>query len=514
MVGSRNLANFYRGLSPGSSAGLKIPATQILHLSDAAAKGKERVPVKPVIEQTITRFLEESRPQDRIMVFFAGYGVEIGDDAYLVPIEGELETAATLIPLKWVYAQLEKCKARQKVLVVDVARFSPTEGRERPDGGPLGEKFEAVLAKPPAGVQVWSACSAGQQSYATDDSPMGLFLDLLYESIATNRPGKSLQGVIQKINDPFPLEQLNALINKQMAAELKPLKLVQECKLYGKEIDNGAKYDPKDGLAKAPTLPAPINLAGNQKSIQVVKAVLDEIGVPPVKVSRYDNGLRFDMLPPFKDSALEKFAVTAAGEESKKLREAVMNARAVLWAVTADAKEMAGPLKAEVQKIRADVKVNLSVLREGYRAEANENAFKNRIADDEHKVAKIMGALTERYEALKDVADDRDKESKRWQANYDFMRARLEAQLAYLWEYQSMLGSMRKEVPPRDPILHGGWRLAAQTKLQGDREGQKLAASSHKIFDKMIKEYDGTPWSVLAKREKLTALGLEWKPTR
>ena len=34
------------------------------------------------------------------------------------------------------------------------------------------------------------------------------------------------------------------------------------------------------------------------------------------------------------------------------------------------------------------------------------------------------------------------------------------------------------------------------------------------VLDQVIKENPGTPWEVLAKRQKLTALGLEWQPTR
>jgi Caspase domain len=510
---SRNLASFHRGLSSDKAAGLKVPATQILHLSDAAAKGKDRTPLKPVIEETITRFLDESRPQDRILVFFVGHGVEIDGEAFLVPIEGELDVAKTLIPLKWVYAQLEKCKARQKVLVLDVARFSPTEGRERPDGGPLSAKFEAALTSPPAGVQVWSACSAEQQSYATDDSPMGLFLDVLYETLTTTKTGKGLQGVIQRGNEAFPLEQLNTLINKQMAAELKPLKLTQVAKIFGSEMDNGAPYDPKDGLAAVPTLPPPGDLAINKKSEQAVKAVLDEIGVPPVKVSRYDNGLRFDMLPPFQQSVLDKYPLAAAPEDAK-IRATIQKARAVVWAVAADSKSLSGPLNTEVQKIKADVKANLNVLREGYRFQPNENQFKNQVFNDEREVAKILAPLMEVHEELKAAEEDREKESKRWQANYDFIVARVEAQIAYLFEYQSMLGQMRKELPPRDTALQGGWRLAAQTSLNGDSTGKKMANNSRKVLEKMIKDHAGTPWEVLAKREKLTALGLEWKATR
>jgi Caspase domain len=513
---SRNLANFQRGLAADNdkTAGLRLSPTQILHLSDAASKAKERTPLKPVIQEAVTHFLDESRPQDRIMVFFVGHGVEIGGEAYLVPIEGELENASTLLPLKWVYEQLAKCKARQKVFVVDVARYSPTEGRERPDGGPMSAKFEDALKNPPAGVQVWSACSAEQQSYATDDSPMGLFLDLMYESITSTAPGKSLQGVIQRMNDPIPIEKLNEFINKQMALELKPLKVEQVAKVYGSELPNGVNYDPKDGLAPTPTLPAQADMTVNKKSLEVVKSVLDEIDTPPVKVSRNDNGVHFEMLPPFDEATLTKYAAAAAPEDSK-LRPAIMKARAVLWAVAADSKNLKGPLNTEVNKIKKDVGVNLSVLREGYRAPANEGPFKTQVANDERQVAKILGALQEAHEELKAAAEDKDKESKRWQANYDFILARVEAQIAHLVEYQALLGAMRKELPPRDAALHGGWRLAAQLTLTGsDRDAKKMFESSRKGLDKLIKDHKGTPWEVLAKREKLTALGLAWKPTR
>jgi hypothetical protein len=121
--------------------GFKIPLNQIAHLSDMAAKGQARPPMKSVIEKTLTGFLDSSRAQDRIMVFFIGHAVETADGVFLVPIEGELDNPATLLPLKWVYDKLAACKARQKVLVLDVARFSPTRGLERPDAGPMGEKL-------------------------------------------------------------------------------------------------------------------------------------------------------------------------------------------------------------------------------------------------------------------------------------------------------------------------------------------------------------------------------------
>src|SRR5205823_555038 len=122
-------------------------------------------PLKPVIETTITDFLTSSRPQDRVMILFVGHAIAIDKDAYLVPIEGEQGVKETLVSLSWVYDQLAKCPARQKVLILDLCRFDPSRGLERPGSGPLAEAVDAVLQKPPPGVQVWSSCVKDQSSF-------------------------------------------------------------------------------------------------------------------------------------------------------------------------------------------------------------------------------------------------------------------------------------------------------------------------------------------------------------
>jgi hypothetical protein len=507
-VSSRNITN---QLKKSLNNGLKIPLTQIAHLSDDGPKGQARSPLKAVIRDTLTSFLNTCRAQDRILVFFIGHAVTLNDEAYLVPIEGELDNADTLIPLKWVYHELETCKARQKVLILDVNRFSPTDGLERPDSGPMTAKFDGILQKPPAGVQVWTACTTEQQSLETDDCRMGVFLDYFCEAIS-NKPGKSLQGKIQWPRDPYPLEQLVPLVNKLMEAELKPLKLTQVSRLSGKEPGDGAAYDSKEAAPPTPQLAAVPTESGGQANMQIIRSVLEEIGVPPVKVSKNDNTLKFEMLPPFAPKAMEKFAGGPA--EDSKVKAAIMKARAVLWATASEAARDPAGIAGDIKKMRQDLKVTLNVMRDGYRAPANENMFKTAVMEDQKQVAKIMLALKEALEEMEAAADDRDKESKRWQANYDFTLARLQSQIAYLYEYESMLGQMRKELPPRDPAVHTGWKLAARTELNGDSNGKRIFKDSRKLLDKMIKSYAGTPWEVLAKREKLTAIGLKWEASR
>ncbi len=480
---------------------LRIPLTQIAHLSDIAGRGAERPPLKGVIEKTLTDFLDTSRAQDRIMIFLVGHCAEIEDKCYFVPIEGEFENVATLIPMSWILEKVGACKARQKILVVDVNRKNPTFGQERKGSGPMSEKLEALLKAPPEGVQIWSACSKDGFSYETDLLPMGVMLGTLY---TTGK--KALEGKINRENDPIPIEQMNESITRFMKDELEPFKLQQKPFLAGTEKAGGAEYDPAEALAKTPTLaPKPVPPGGAAVGLAIA-SIRDEFRVPPIKVSQDDNDIPADLLLTLAGTVSDY----PAGGEDSPLRKKLQRARAVLWAVSPRA-DFPADLKKQVDEIRADLRVNLDVLKDGYRLPSDEPRFKVQVEEDERKVAIILGSLIEAQEELEDMSGDRDKENKRWQANYDFINSHLQAQIAYLFEYQSMLGQMRKELPPYDAKIHKGWKLASREDLSGDSTGRKMAKRASKTFASLAEDFKGTPWEVYAKREMLTNLGLEWK---
>jgi hypothetical protein len=491
---------------------LLVPLTQVAHLSDDAARGLGRPPLRPMVEKTISSFLESSREQDRILLMFIGHSVEINGKVYLATIEGELDDAKTLLPLQWLYDQMSKCKARQKVLVLDVNRFHPTLGQERPGAGPMGPALDKACQNPPDGVQVWSACGLKQRSYETDECPEGVFVEALYRELK-----KGIPGHIQKPDDLLPVDQLVERVNAQMKKELGPHKLEQVSRLSGKPPAEGAAFDKTQAAPpEARLVLAPLPGQGSSENKKLIEEVLDQVGTPPVKPTRDDVALRYESLPPLSPEAFKKYEADT-GKAGAKLRAAVHQARVALWAITPVAEPR--ELVPEVGKIKQGLRVNLSVLRDGYRAPAavnnGEARFKGEVEKDEKSVARIIRILDDALEEMESdaVKAQRRKESPRWQANYDFMLARLWAQIAFLYEYQSLLGSMRREFPARDPAVHTGWRLAAATTLQGDSRGKKLARESRKLLDKVAKDNAGTPWAVLAKREKLTALGLEWQPS-
>ncbi len=479
---ARNVSTFLEQLNRG----LRVPRDQIAELSDAALKDA-RPTVAPVIRATVSGFLEASRPQDRVLLFAIGHVVEADGEAFLVPADGDFDVKESLIPLKWFYDALAACKARQKVFVLDTCRLNPARGQERPGSGPMGEKLDALLKAPPAGVQVWTACVKDQYSYEFEDGEThnGLFLDELHEVLSN-----AGQGQIQKPGDALPLERLVEDVNRRMKEKLAPLGKEQTSRLTGAAAEDGAAYDATEPAPAKPELAKAPAKAGGALDVAHVKAILTDISFPPLKVSKDETALTAEALPPFSRDAMLPYL---ADDKAKT------------------------PLREEVEKARDTLNAlaKSQVLREGYRAPGDYESFKKVVLNDQKESSKLFVQLGETLDAMEAAKEHRKDETKRWQATYDYILARLKAQKAYLLEYQALLGQLRNALPARDPKVHNGWRLASQRDPEGgDNEAKKLAVEARKLLDKIIKDNPDTPWAVVAKRDKASALGLEWQPTK
>jgi hypothetical protein len=349
---------------------------------------------------------------------------------------------------------------------------------------------------------------AEQQSHEFDDAPLGLFLDSFRLALTPEKGYKgALAGKIQKPNDLVPLSAINERVVENMGRELEKRKLTQAPRLAGHAPPDGADYDRSEALAQAPAIPS---FAGQEQ--QVVKEILAEISLPPVKASQgAGDDLDFSNLPPFSPEALKKYAGQVPPDS--RLRKAVREARVALWAVSNATAP--GDLQADVLALRKKLPGDLaSIMRDRYSKPgggAAETAFKNTVVRDSTAMARIIAQLEDGLEQLKEVGDEKDSAPPRWKANYAYVLARFQAQLTYLEEYQGLLGSMRKEYPPMDEKIHTGWRMAAKEKAT-DSAAKKYFKSARSGYRELAGKYRGTPWEVLGKREELTALGLDWQP--
>jgi hypothetical protein len=261
-----------------------------------------------------------------------------------------------------------------------------------------------------------------------------------------------------------------------------------------------------EGPAQPPALPSV-----NPGDLTLVKAIISEISLPPIKGGEFTSqDVSFAMLPSFPPEVMKQYQGADLPADSK-LRQAVHKARVALWAISTSKPPQ--EIEADVKAARARFRVDLSIMRGSYGKPGGgeaETAFKNRVFEDSRAMAPIIARLEVVLDQLKDAGSEKEMAPKRWQAHYAFMLARFQASMAYLEEYQGLLGQMRKDLPEHDPNIHTGFRMASTEKTR-DSSGKKLERAARKLYGELASEHPKTPWEVLAKREKLTALGLVWK---
>lgn len=468
---------------------LHVPNSQFAELSDALP-GKQAVPpMKGVIEKAITDFLGSSRPQDRVIVLFSGHAVEVEEQPFLVPLEGEAGDAKTLVPLSWLYEQFGKCPARQKVFIADLCHMDPTHGNLRQGSGPLGEKIAAALAKPPAGVQVWSSSSAGQFSYA---DPGPIFLTSLDSVIGSGADAGRIGA--RSPSDSLPLETLNAKVGEEVHRAVSLLfKEKQTSRLGGAEpAESSGAYDPNEPLPPRITLEWKLTKGFAAADKKLIDGILKEAALlPAVRIQpAVEQNPTADMFPLFAEAVMKDYR---PDNVKTPFRTAIDQARAVLRKHA----------KAYPEEFRGDL-----------------NALKKRIAPEQKKLAQTTLELETALKNLQDAAAGRDQEkSKRWRATYDYVLARLLERIAYTYEYNFMLANIRTDsMPELVAGQHTGWRLAARDRMQvkGDegKQAKKYASDAKDVLKRLAEENKGTPYEVLAKRDYSNALGLEWRPTR
>jgi hypothetical protein len=482
----------------------KIPQEQLYELSDGGDLGRAIAPLKPVIEDAITKFTATARPQDRIVLLFIGHMVEIDGAGYLAPIEAELTDKEAMIPLKWVYDQLAACKAQQKLFLVDTGRVDPSRGLERPGSGPMSDKLDDLLKNPPAGVQVWSASTKGQYSHEFDYAAFnnremfgGVFLNQFIFSSASGKVG------IQRPDNPFPVEGLSEIVSTTTTKAIQALVKSEQTPRLSGTMPAQIAYNPKEPPAPRFELMKQVPGKGKLADRDDIRMLLAEIEIPPIKLARKGNNpTRLEGLFPFTADVMDAYKA-----DYKSTKELIEDAKKYPLRVTT--------LKALTLLREVSQKNDNSNLPEELRG-GNSDARKAELLKIQQFPARFQLELEEMLGDLEKVgANRKDDKSKRWQAHYDYVTAQLKFRLAYIYEYNLMLGKVRKdELPPLDEKLgHKGWRLASQEKLQSGKEAREWIADAKKLLNKIVKDHAGTPWEVLAKRERFVNLGLSWQPS-
>ena len=506
-----------------AGAPLDISPGQIYTLTDSDILQTAMPPQKGVVEGAIKEFCEGSRAQDRIILLWSGHAADIDGKTYLIPVEGDKDTKETCIPLAWVYEQLGKSKARQKVLIFDAFRYPPARGLELPATGSMTEAVDKELAEPPAGIQVWTACVKDQQSIEFESGSV-------FQLKAMRRGAQgdaSVAGTIVKASDPLPLEPLVAKVNQimklklgkekseEMAKDGKDMKkddtpeLIQTSRLSGKEMP-GAEPSATEKLAPAVVFADPDKGGTQLKAIDdILREIKEFLPMKQALVAQM-IGLRATALPALPKDKLDEYPDEGFNPFSGKTdKDSLAKAKAKY------------PFRVAAFEASSKIRETMDLRMKEYIPNPGGGAFdtnrKKQFLSEQKEPALAILDLKEMRDDMKKLDEDREKETnKRWLAHFDMAKARLMSRLIYIFEYDNLIAQIRTDaLPPLEDKIHVGWRVNTSNKVQiKEAEVKAMVKEVAKIWTRIEKDYPLTPWAIIAKREKNIAMGMSWVPTR
>jgi hypothetical protein len=482
----------FHGSSPGAfgellHVNLDFPRNQIAELSDKAAKPTP--PVKSAIENTIVEFLATARAQDHIVLFFAGHAAEIGNEAFLVPLDGKLDDPQRLISIGWLFGEFSKCKARQKMLILDVCRFDPGRAGLQPGSEPMGNAMEARMRNPPAGVEIWLACGAKEQSIESDRG--GLFLEMVCKN-CVDLPTPPAYSI--------PIKKLAARVRMDVEERSASIGHTQTPVLFGPEPAGPGPFNSKEAQPPAVAIKPPT--AGKEKVADApgLKSILDEISLLPPATGGKAVKISPSTMPEVQPNAIEPYKADYASILDYRDMEKEFPLRCTVARAIVALQENS---KTVLMRTRIEGKFQGKEL----------EVFKNQVFNEQKRLAEKTYHLKEMVKDMKAIGEKNyDKESKRIQVLFDFVTLRLKSRIIYVEEYNFLLAKIRGDSLP--PLEEGdnAYRLVPQDKLSIN-EGliKEYAKEVKRGWTAMVKDNPGTPWAIVAASEQQVLLGLSWK---
>lgn len=161
-----------------------FPADNVLLLTDD--QPEDRRPTYANIHSWLASWLSQPKEGDTVFVFFSGHGREMGGKCYLAPGDATLPSMhVTGIPVGHVQDILARCKAKQKILVLDACHSGAGKDVTAMSGSMLDQ---IATGK---GIYTITSCDADELSHEWDEKKQGVFSYYLAEALSGACPPDS-----------------------------------------------------------------------------------------------------------------------------------------------------------------------------------------------------------------------------------------------------------------------------------------------------------------------------------
>ena len=194
---------------------LRVPEDHIqLLIAEAGRKptGDESVPDRSEIVSALERLRYSVKPDDTIWLFFAGHGVSVKGQTYLLPYDAsnlsDVSLVNTALRVDEIKSALNAIPAHARILMFDMCRSEPRAGsRDVGAANPLTPGIVRSLdftppaptvqkpTKPPITITLF-ACSPGQRSYEWENKGRGFFSYYLEEGLGGKAANKQHQVTV------------------------------------------------------------------------------------------------------------------------------------------------------------------------------------------------------------------------------------------------------------------------------------------------------------------------------
>ena len=174
------------------------------------------------MKRAIRDFMKTVSGGDEVLFFYAGHGVQIGGENFLLPVDIRAEDARAVrdeaIPLQRVLDDLTEAKVRLTVAIVDACRDNPFAGSGRAIGGRGLSPTNAA-----SGQVIMFSAGSGQQALdrvgPNDQSRNGLFTRVLLKhivkkSVTIDRVMRDVRMEVFQIAKSVGHEQVPALYDQ------------------------------------------------------------------------------------------------------------------------------------------------------------------------------------------------------------------------------------------------------------------------------------------------------------
>lgn len=173
-------------------------------------------PVKPGAVSILEK-LEEikaaAKPGDLMLFFFAGHGVQVDGQRYLLTWDANIASTGALkvtsLPATALMQELESIRVAHRVIMIDACRNDPTTGGNKPNLA--DEAFEAAFTLQPAGEGgvrcTLLSCSRAQSAYEWTEKRRGFFSYYIEQGLAgaaSVRGRVTFTSLIDYLNEYVP----------------------------------------------------------------------------------------------------------------------------------------------------------------------------------------------------------------------------------------------------------------------------------------------------------------------